>query len=355
MVRSDFTLAEDNAPAVVNVCRRLDGIPLAIELAAARTRMLDPNALLQRLAASLDALGTGAVDMPERQRTLRATVEWSVGLLDDQERSLLETLAVVLDGWTTEAAAQVCALGEDATLDLTEALIQHSLVVLDHTDLGTRARMLETIREYVAERLALRPDVSDITRRHAECYCALAALVDERLREGRHDESLERLQVESGNLATAVEWYLANEPERLPHLFRVLWAFWFLREQQTKAREWVDRLLPDASSLQPEDRAELLWTAQVLALEIGDDAAALSASEQLEPLLPQITDPFLNALCTLAMAWTRPIVGDFDGAHRDALASLEQLRTRHEPFWTALAAGSLGFLESDAIATRSIF
>ena len=121
-VRPDFALTEGNAAAVAEICRRLEGLPLAIELAAARTRLLDPAALLRRLTASFDALGTGAVDLPERQRTLRATVEWSVGLLEDAERSLLETMAVFVDGWTLEAAAEVAGLSEDRALELTEAL-----------------------------------------------------------------------------------------------------------------------------------------------------------------------------------------------------------------------------------------
>ncbi len=130
-VRYGFALTEGNAAAVAEICRRLEGLPLAIELAAARTRLLDPDALLRRLSRSLDALGTGSVDLPERQRTLRATVEWSVGLLADDERSLLETVAVFVDGWTIEAAAQVTGLDEDRALDLTEALVRHSLVYLD--------------------------------------------------------------------------------------------------------------------------------------------------------------------------------------------------------------------------------
>ena len=117
-----------------------------------------PAALLDRLAASLDALGTGAVDLPERQRTLRATVEWSVGLLTDAERSLLEVAAVFTDGWTIQAAAAVAGLEEDRALELSEALARHSLVYLDSTQLGPRTRMLETVREFVAERLAARPD-----------------------------------------------------------------------------------------------------------------------------------------------------------------------------------------------------
>src|SRR5213078_4982800 len=113
---------EGNAAAVAEICRRLEGLPLAIELAAARTRLLDPRALLDRLCRSLDALGTGAVDLPERQRTLRATVEWSVGLLDDGERALRETVAVFTGGWTIAAAARVAGLGEDRALELLEAL-----------------------------------------------------------------------------------------------------------------------------------------------------------------------------------------------------------------------------------------
>ena len=166
-VRPDFGLTEGNAAAVAEICRRLEGLPLAIELAAARTRLLDPAALLDRLAASLDALGTGAVDLPERQRTLRATVRWSVGLLTDAERSLLEVTAVFVDGWTIQAAAQVAGLEEERALELSEALARHSLVYADSTRLGPRSRMLETVREFMAERLAARPDAGQVGRRHA--------------------------------------------------------------------------------------------------------------------------------------------------------------------------------------------
>ncbi len=170
--RPGFALTEGNAGAVAEICRRLEGLPLAIELAAARTRLLDPPALLDRLVSSLDALGTGAVDLPERQRTLRATVEWSVGLLEDPERSLLEVAAVFVDGWTIQAVAQVADLDEDRALELSEALARHSLVYLDSTGLGSRMRMLETVREFVAERLAARPDAAEVGRRHAGDYRA---------------------------------------------------------------------------------------------------------------------------------------------------------------------------------------
>src|SRR5262249_9293650 len=148
-----FALTGANAAAVVAICRRLDGLPLAIELAAARTRLLDPPALLGRLCTSLDALGTGAVDMPGRQRTLRATVAWSVGLLDGVDGSLVEAAAVFPGGGTMEAAARVAGRGEAGALELSGALPRHSLVYPDSTSHGPRLRMLETIREFVSERL----------------------------------------------------------------------------------------------------------------------------------------------------------------------------------------------------------
>jgi predicted ATPase len=156
-MRPGFALTDGNAVAVAEICRRLEGLPLAIELAAARARLLDPPALLGRLAASLDALGTGAVDLPERQRTLRATVEWSAGLLPDPERSLLEVAAVFAGGWTVHAAARVAGLDEDRALELSEALARHSLIYLDRTEPRPRTRMLDTVREFVAEHLAARP------------------------------------------------------------------------------------------------------------------------------------------------------------------------------------------------------
>jgi predicted ATPase len=344
-VRPGFALTESNAAAVAEICRRLDGVPLAIELAAARIRLLNPGALLDRLARSLDALGTGAVDMPERQRTLRATVEWSVGLLDDAERSLLEAMAVFVDGWTVEAAAQVAGLDEDRTLDLTEALARHSLVYLDSAADGPRPRMLETIRAFVAERLAARPDAAEVERRHADYYRALAEQADRPLRGVGHLEWAERLEAELGNLAAAVRWYLGHDTGPLPHMLRVLWLFWFLRDHMGEARSWVDQLLPAADSFDLQAQAELAWAAAATGLEVGDDQAALAARARLTPLLDAIGDPYLRAVSQLIMAWASGIVSDFDGAIQLASVSLEQLRGQDEPFWTALAAYTAGLVE----------
>ncbi len=344
-VRPGFALTKGNAEAVAEICRRLDGLPLALELAAARTRLLDPPALLDRLVSSLDALGTGAVDLPERQRTLRATVQWSVGLLDDSERSLLEVAAVFTGGWTIPAAAQVAGLDEDRALELSEALARHSLVYLDSTGPGSRTRMLETVREFVAEKLAARPDADQIGRRHAGYYQALAEQADRPLRGPGRSEWMERLQAEEGNLAAAVRWYLAHDPGPLPHMFRVLWLFWLQEDLEREAWSWAQQVLPAAGTLDPQARAELAWAAAALAVDTGDDAAALAGRQRLASLLAGISDPFLHAVAQLAMAWILPIDGDFDGALREAAVSLEELRGQDEPVFTAMAAFTASSLE----------
>src|SRR6185503_7203421 len=141
-VRRASSPRELDLAAVREICRRLDGVPLAIELAAARTRLLEPAAILTRLERVLDSLGTGPVDLPARQRTLRGTVEWSVDLLGEDERQLLATLSVFEDGWTLAAGAAVSGETEDTTLDLLDGLAGQSLISVDSRGIDPRFRML---------------------------------------------------------------------------------------------------------------------------------------------------------------------------------------------------------------------
>ena len=338
-VRPGFALTAGNAAAVAEICRRLEGLPLAIELAAARTRLLDPAALLDRLARSLDALGTGAVDLPERQHTLRATVEWSVGLLDDAERSLLEVAAVFADGWTVEAAAQVAGLEEDRALELTEALARHSLIQLDSTGDGPRCRMLETVRVFVAERLAARPDVAEVQRRHAGYYRALAEQAEPapaRRRPRPSGWSGCRPRRATWPPPCAGTW--ATTPRRCPTCSASCCpsGCWPTTSWARPAPGSASSCPPPAPSTR-RPGAELLWAAAVTANQAGDGAAALAARERLGPLLAEIHDPYLRAVSQLAMAWTSTIAGDFDGAIRQASVALEELRGQDEPYWTAVA------------------
>jgi len=205
--------------------------------------------------------------------------------------------------------------------------------------------MLETVREFVAEQLAARPDAAEVGRRHAGYYRALAEQADRPLRSPGGSEWLERLRTEAGNLAAAVRWFLAHDTGPLPHLFRVLWLFWTQEDLEREAWSWAEQLLPAAGTLDPQARAELAWAAAVLAMAGGDDAAALAARQRLAPLLAGISDPFLHAVAHLAMAWNLPIAGDFDGALREAAASLEELRGQDEPVFMGMAVFTVGSVD----------
>ena len=341
-VRHDFTLDDASAVAVTEICRRLDGLPLAIELAAARTRVLAPAALLDRLEHVLDSLGAGPVDLPERQRTLRATVEWSFGLLDDAERSLVEALSVFAGGWTIEAATRVGGRTEDETLDLLDALAGHSLVrVVAHDD-GPRFGMLATVRELAAERLAGGDAGAEVARRHAEHFAELVAGMPWPAE--RQVEWADRLGLEEENLRIAIRWFFDHDITPLPHMFRVLWLFWQMRDRMTEGQAWVDELRPRAGSLDDHQRAEVLFTAAVTAVEIGDDARALAAIRDIERFDGPIDDPHLQSALQLAVAWTLPIRDDFDGASAAAADALDGFRSRDEPF-VAFAELTVGMLD----------
>ena len=349
-VRYDFELTTGNAVAVAEICHRLEGLPLAIELAAARIRLLEPDELLSRLATSLDLLATGSVDLPERQRTLRATVAWSVDLLDDGERDLLETTAVFVNGWTVDAAAAVGDLDQERALDLTEGLARNSVISLEIGDRGPRLRMLDTIHAFLAERLAARPDVAAIRQRHAEYYRSLAERAHRPLRSTGHREWLETLEPEAGNLAAAVRWYLDHDMARLPHLFRATALFWELSDRFGEARPWIEQTLAGVDSMPVNAQAELLWFALFNANEMGDNDAAQAAGRRLAPLLAQIDDPQLLGVARLALAWISPISGDYEGAVREALDALQLLRDNDEPYWAGVAGVTVSGLE---IATSS--
>ncbi|HET6752501.1 MAG TPA: hypothetical protein VFH23_00955, partial [Jiangellaceae bacterium] len=306
------------------------------------TRLLEPGALLARLGSRLDALGAGPVDLPERQRTLRATVEWSIGLLDDAEQHMLATLSIFVEGWTVDAAMYVADLPEERALDLLDALAGHSLVYIDATDAGPRFRMLESVRELAAERLAASGDLADVQRRHAEYFGALVKNADWPAE--RQAEWAERWRTEEENLRVAIRWFFTNDIAPLPHIFRILWLFWQMRGRMPEGRGWTEELWLRADALDDRARAELLFTSAVTAVEVGDDDSALAAVEGIERLEGRIDDPYLVSAAQLAVSWILPIVDDFDGALQAASTALDGFRKQNEPFM-AFAALTVGMLE----------
>ena len=194
---------------------------------------------------------------PSANARCRATVEWSVGLLDDAEQHMLATLSVFVDGWTIDAAVHVSSLAEDRALDLLDALAGHSLVSIDATDVGPRFHMLASVRELAGERLAAGADRADVERRHAEYFAALVENADWPAE--RQAEWAERLRTEEENLRVAIRWFLTHDISPLPHVFRILWLFWQMQGRMPEARAWIAevQLGADASGRPRPGRAAL--------------------------------------------------------------------------------------------------
>jgi predicted ATPase/DNA-binding XRE family transcriptional regulator len=270
--RHDFAVDERNAAAVAALCRRLDGIPLAIELAAARVRVL----AVQQLAARLDeglqlAAGPSA---PGRHRTLQATLDWSCQLLSDAERALFRRLAVFAGGWTLDAVEAV--EGRSDTVDLLGALIDQSLVVAEEHGEAMRYRLLEPVREYAEERLAESGDRPDASGRHADHFLALAELAEAELAGDAQAAWLDRLELEHANFRAALRWLGETyDPQRRGlRLVRALWRYWWLRSYSTEGRAQLAALLDVNRAAPAPARAPALYALGMLALRQGDEAEA---------------------------------------------------------------------------------
>ena len=307
-VKPDFTVTNENAPVVAEICVRLDGLPLAIELAAARIRLLTPQAMLARLESRLKLLTGGARDIPTRQQTLRDTIAWSYDLLDEGERALFRRLAVFVGGCTLEAAEAVCQSARDPStgagqtlavevLDGLESLVGKSLMRPQEAPGGeSRFTMLETIREYALEKLGESGETAAVGRQHAVYYLALAEEAQPRLRRAQEVSWVNRLEQELGNLRAALAWWSERgEAEPGLRLVTALSHFFYLRGYLREGREWLTRLLamtgPTASaSSHTVMRAQALDAAGSLALFQRDHAAARACLEESLALKRKLGD-----------------------------------------------------------------
>src|SRR5208283_742294 len=273
-VKHEFTLTKENAPAVAAICSRLDGLPLAIELAAARIKLLSPSAMLARLESRLNLLTGGARDLPTRQQTLRNTVDWSYGLLNGAEQTLFRRLSVFSGGCTLEAVEAVCDTKGDLGLDALEgmaSLVDKSLAQqVEQVDEETRFIMLSTIREYALERLAESNDESVTRRAHAAYHLVLAE-------EGAEDiaaqpEWLDRFEFEHENFRLAIDYLVkTGDAEWGFRMGAALFRFWETREHLMEGRDAIARLLAmEGSAARPKLRARLLFAGAVLTAAQGD-------------------------------------------------------------------------------------
>lgn len=284
--RPGFSLTPDNTQAVAQICHRLEGIPLAIELAAARVGTLSIKQISERLEYSLKLLTSGGRTAAPRQRTLRGTLDWSHELLSTNEKKLFGRLSVFAGGWTLEAAEEVGADGSiegSDVVDLLGRLVDKSLVVAEAEAQGAmRYRMLEPIRQYARERLEESEEVEAIQRRHAEFFLALAEEAEPEVEGPQQAAWLERLEAEYDNLRAALSWSLerGEEAELGLRVAGALGQFWYLRGYLGEGRRWLEEALAKASPASTAARANALHRLSFLAYLQGDVDRAQEASEE---------------------------------------------------------------------------
>ena len=306
-VHPGFRLGPDDVDVVAEICRRLDGLPLAVELAAARIRLLPPATLLARLFERLDTIGGGPVDLPERQRTLRATMDWSYGLLAPHEQALFARLAVFAGGWSLEAAETVCGrAGDPEVLDTLAALVDASLVVASDEDpREPRFAMLATVRVYARELLAAAPDRAEVERRHTQWMCAMTATLLSARDGQEHRQGVARLDRDRPDLRAAVQRTLdAGDTATVALLVRNAFIYLVQRDAEAEAVAWLDQALSHTDPAEPAVRGRLLTVRALAATVFGDFALARSMLDEGRRLLPD--DPehrFDDALAAVTDAY----------------------------------------------------
>jgi non-specific serine/threonine protein kinase len=363
--RPHFGLTDANAPAVLQVCRRLDGIPLALELAAARVPVLSIEQVAARLEDRFRLLTGGSRTAPPRQQTLRAMLDWSYALLPEPERVLLRRLSVFTGGWTLEAAEAIYegeGITAEAVLDLLAQLVDKSLVIAEEQDGQGRYRLLETVRQYAAEKLAAGEGESAALRgRHLAYYVALAEGAEAALRGPMQAAAFAGLETEHDNLRAALGWAVASGTgEAGLRVIGAVWRFWLVRGHVGEGRAWLGRILAcvEPSAIPPAVRAKALNGTGRLVAEQGDYTAARALLEEGLALYRELGDRHgvangLNNLGTVA--WMR---GDYAAAHTLYGESRNLARELGDRWGVALALNSLGIVawaQGDYVSARTFY
>ena len=352
-----FEVDHRNAPAVAEICRRLDGLPLAIELAASRVRALTPEEIARRIAASFKLLASADRAIDPRHRTLEATIDWSFDLLAEEERALLLRLSVFAGSFSIEAAERVCS-GEDVSrervLDLLMALVDRSLVLAEPMGETARYRLLETVRQYGCERLGAE-EAEHLRELHARTFLDLAVEAEPHIFGGAVSRAwIERLEADLANLRAAIDWAL-HDPARADVALRLSAAlhwFWFARGALREGRRALARALGMSSPGTPVARAHAAIALGHMAIWQSDDEVVRASMEEGVALLEGVEgDDFWRtyALCGLAIA--RTLEGELEGTMPLIDEAVTAARRHHHAvlpyalFWRARVLGALGEMD----------
>ena len=344
-----FVLTPENAAAVAGICARVDGMPLAIELAAARTHVLPLDQILLRLDNMFRLLTTGGRTSIPRHRTLRATLDWSYDPLPASEQMLLRRLSVFAGGFTLAAVEDVCVgegLPREEILDTLSQLVDKSLVVAHSSDVNARYRMQETVRLYGGNRLAESGEASEIRARHCEFFLILAEAAEPHFRGPKQAEWLGHLEREDANLLAALHWAGTerSEAERCLRLAGALWRYWAIRGYFSEGRQILEGALSEASGASAA-RAKALHASGYLAYRMDDLPAARMRLQDAVSLFRELDDDPGTAFCLTSLG----VVARESGKYAEAVALLEEalaLARRMGDKWTlSRSLGSLGVVE----------
>jgi predicted ATPase/class 3 adenylate cyclase len=352
-VKPEFELTSENASAVAEICARLDGLPLAIELGAARVRILSPQALLGRLSERLALLTGGTRDAPARQRTLRDTIEWSYGLLGASEQRLFARLSVFLGGRTVEAAEAVCdpaAELDAAVFDAAASLVEKSLLRQEEGPAGEpRFLMLETIRDYALERLEESGEGELLRDRHAHYFVALAEEAEPEILGANQVVWLERLEAERGNFRAALGWLLERrEAERALRLIGSLRRAWVARGYLSETRKWLEAGFEQSAAVQPQVEAKALYALGRVALVQGDYDQAITWLDKSARLFRELGEAEGLVFSLADLGFIATAQGRHEDAERFAAESLAEAEVAGSERTIAAALHSLACTKLDA-------
>jgi predicted ATPase/DNA-binding winged helix-turn-helix (wHTH) protein len=339
-VRPSFAISTENAQAIREICSRLDCLPLAVELAAARTRVLSPATMLDRLQSRLQLLTGGALDLPERQQTLRKAIDWSHELLNDAEQKLLRRLSVFVGGCTLEAAEAVCNTTRDLDIDLFEglsSLVDKNLIQnSDEALTEPRFAMLETIREYALERLAASGEEAATRRAHAAYCLVLAEEGNPELKPADRAIWLTRCDIEIDNFRSALDWLFRNqELDWGLRLCIALFRFWDMREHLAEGRMRLETILRLTGNGFQKERAKVGHFLGALTTALGDFSAAEHFLQQSLYLYQELDDDWGTAASLNALGVSARDRGDYAAAQEYFERSLACWRALSDPLATA--------------------